>query len=230
MKIAVCDDERAVCRQIKDLTEAYLQVKGIQGECETFNVYQQLQGRESEFDLFLLDYKMPDINGLEFARKLYEKHGEKKTIVFITAYPEIVYDAFEVRAYRFLVKPVESEKLNSVLDACVERYRAQYYLSVLSDGRTEVIPLEKILYVEVMRKDCTIVLEDRTVVCHKTIAAFEEEMTPFDFFRVHRAYLVNMRKIRSYDSRIIQLDNGEKIFMGPKKYSDFCKAYIKLLK
>lgn len=230
LKIAVCDDERAVCSQIRDLTEAYLKAKGIQGECETFYVYQQLQGREHEFDLFLLDYKMPDVNGLEYARKLYEQYGEKKTVIFITAYPEIVYDAFEVRTYRFLVKPVEKEKLYAALDAYMERYRAQYYLSVLSDGRTEVIPMEEILYVEVMRKDCTIVLSDRTVVCHKTIAAFEEELTPFDFYRVHRAYLVNMRKIRSYDSRIITLDNGEKIFMGPKKYGDFCKAYIKLLK
>lgn len=230
MKIAICDDERAVCDQIKNLTEAYLQAKGIQGECETFNVYQQLQGRESEFDLFLLDYKMPDIDGLEFAHKLYEEYGEKKTIIFITAYPEIVYDAFEVRTYRFLIKPVEKEKLNAALDAYIERYRAHYYLSVFSDGRTEVIPLEDILYIEVMRKDCMIVLAGRTVVCKKTIAAFEEELTPFDFYRVHRAYLVNMRKIRSYDSRIIQLDNGEKIFMGPKKYGDFCKAYIKLLK
>ena len=230
LKIAICDDERAVCSQIKHLTEAYLQAKGIQGECETFNVYHQLQGRESEFDLFLLDYKMPDIDGLEFAHALYKNYGEKKTIIFITAYPEIVYDAFEVRTYRFLIKPIEKEKLYAALDAFVERYRAQYYLSVLSDGRTEVIPLEDILYIEVMRKDCMIVLTDRTVVCKKTIAAFEEELTPFDFYRVHRAYLVNMRKIRSYDSRIIQLDNGEKVFMGPKKYSDFCKAYIKLLK
>ena len=112
----------------------------------------------------------------------------------------------------------------------MQRYRAQYCLTVLSDGRTEIIPLEDVLYIEVMRKDCTIVLADRTVMCHKTIAAFEEELSPLDFYRVHRAYLVNMRKIRSYDSRIIQLDNGEKIFVGPKKYGDFCKAYIKLLK
>ena len=230
MKIAICDDERSVCSTIKELTETYLRERGIQGECETFQEYRRLLRRENEFDLFILDYKMPEIDGLKFARVLHEKYGEKKTIIFITAFPEIVYDAFEVRAYRFLVKPVDEGKLFAALDAYVERYRAQYYLSVLSDGRTEVIALEDILYIEVMRKDCTIVLSDRTVVCHKTIAAFEEELTPFDFFRVHRAYLVNMRKISSYDSRIIQLDNGEKIFMGPKKYGDFCKAYIKLLK
>ncbi len=230
MKIAICDDERAVCDQIKNLTQAYLQTKGIQSECKTFNAYHQLQGQESEFDLFLMDYKMPGIDGLEFARTLFEKYGEKKTIVFITAYPEIVYDVFEVRAYRFLVKPIDKEMMNAVLDAYIDRYRSQYYLSVLSDRRTEVIPLEDILYIEVMRKDCMIVLADRTVVCKRTIATFEEELKPFDFYRVHRAYLVNMRKIRSYDSRIIQLTNGEKVFMGPKKYSAFCKAYIKLLK
>lgn len=230
MKIAICDDERAVCSEIQAWTEEYMRAKGIQCACETFNVYQQLQGRESEFDLFLLDYKMPGIDGLEFARMLHEEYDEKKTVVFITAYPEIVYEAFEVRAYRFLVKPLEKEKLCAVLDAYMERYRSQYFLSVLSDGRTEIIPLEEILYIEVMRKDCTIVLSGRTVVCHKTIAAFEEELSPLGFYRVHRAYLVNMHKIRSYDSRIIQLNNGEKIFMGPKKYGDFCKAYIKLLK
>ena len=230
MKIAICDDERTVCRQLAEITQAYLLEKGIQGTCEEFETYRQLQGRENEFDLFLMDYKMPEIDGLEFARLLYEQYGEKKTIIFITAFPEIVYDAFEVRAYRFLDKPIEESKLFAALDAYMERYRAQYYLTVLSDGRTEVIPLEEILYIEVMRKDCTIVLPGRTVVCHKTIAAFEEELTPFDFFRVHRAYLVNMRRIRSYDSRIIQLDNGEKIFMGPKKYGDFCRTYIKLLK
>ncbi len=230
MKIAICDDERAVCTRLKTLTLAYLKEKGIEGECETFYTYHQLQGRENEFELFFLDYKMPDIDGLAFARGLYEQYGDKKTLVFITAYPEIVYDAFEVRAYRFLVKPIEKEKFYAVLDSFMEQFRSQYYLSVLSNGRTEVIPLAEILYIEVTRKDCTIVLPGRTVVCHKTIAAFEEELTPLGFFRTHRAYLVNMRKIRSYDSRIIWLDNGEKVFMGPKKYGDFCQAYIKLLK
>ena len=230
LKIAICDDEMSVCKCIRDLTEMYLREKGIQGECETFDSFRQLQGREHEFDLFLLDYKMPEIDGLMFARSLYEQYGEKKTIIFITAFPEIVYDAFEVRTYRFLVKPIDKEKLFSALDAYMQRRRSQLFLTVLSDGRTEVISLDEILYIEVMRKDCTIVLPGRTVVCHKTISAFEEELTPFGFFRTHRAYLVNMRKIRSYDSRIIWLENGEKVFMGPKKYGDFCKAYIKLLK
>ena len=151
MRIAVCDDERAVCDQITEWTQAYLREKRIPGTCETFCTYQQLQGREAEFDLFLLDYKMPSVDGLEIARALYAQYGERKTVIFITAYPEIVYDAFEVRTYRFLVKPVEKEKLYAALDAYMQRYRAQYYLTVLSDGRTEVIPLEDILYIEVMR-------------------------------------------------------------------------------
>ena len=230
MKIAVCDDEKAVRTALTEQTSAYLRTKGIEAVCEPFESYIALLGRMEEFDLFLLDYKMPDVNGLDFARILYERFGERKTIIFITAYPEIVYEAIEVRAYRFLVKPIDTDKLCAALDAFLDRYRSQFYMTVLSDGRTEMIPLEDILYIEVMRKDCTIVLPGRTVVCHKTISAFEEELAPLGFYRVHRAYLVNMRKIRSYDSRIILLENGEKVFMGPKKYGDFCKAYIKLLK
>ena len=230
LKIAVCDDEQAICRLLSDMVRDYLCEKGLQGTCVSFDSYEQLQAHEEEFDLFLLDYKMPGVDGLEYARRLFAQYGEKKTIIFITAYPEIVYDAFEVRTYRFLVKPIQRDKLVAALDAYFEQFCAQHYLTVLSDGRTETIPVRDIYYIEVMGKYCTIVLAERMVQCKKTISAFEKELAPFDFFRVHRSYLINMHSVQSWNSRMILLNNGKEIFINPKKYADFRKAHIKLLK
>lgn len=228
LKIAICDDAQAICGLLSEMIREYLDEKGLQGTCESFDAYEKLQGREEEFDLFLLDYMMQGVDGLEYARRLFAQYGEKKTIIFITAYPEIVYDAFEVRAYRFLVKPIERDKLYAALDAYFEQYCAQQYLTVLSDGRTEIIPVQDIIYIEVMGKYCTVVSAERTVQCKKTISAFEEELAAYGFFRVHRSYLVNLHSVQSWNSRMILLNNGKEIFFNPKKYADFRKAYIKL--
>lgn len=230
LNIAICDDEPAICRLLSETVRGYLDEKGLQGTCVSFDSYEKLQGREEEFDLFLLDYMMPGIDGLEYARRLFAQYGEKKTIIFITAYPEIVYDAFEVRTYRFLVKPIDRDKLYAALDAYFEQYCAQRYLTVFSDGSTQTVPVQDILYIEVMGKFCTVVLSERTVKCKKTISAFEKELAAYGFFRAHRSYLINLHCVQSSNSRRILLNNGKEIFINPKKYADFRKAHIKLLK
>lgn len=117
MKIAVCDDEKNTLNIIAGVLEDYIQMKDIQISYDVFLSFDELIDRISDYDLFFLDCKMPDgIDGLEFARIVRRDFGEEKGIVFITAYSDFVYEAFEVRTHRYLLKPIQPQKVFEALD------------------------------------------------------------------------------------------------------------------
>ena len=226
MKIAVCDDERITLEEIEVWLNEYRETSGADFEFELFEHYSSFANRLGEFDVFLLDYKMPDIDGLTFAKELYEKYDEKKTIVFITAYPEIVYDSFEVRTFRFMVKPVKKEGFFKMMNSALNRYASQKKITVKSTGETVSLDVDEIYYITVNSKDVYIHLKDRCLLCHKTVDSFEKELSSCRFFRTHREFLVNMEKIASFDCKTVVMKNGRKVQMSPRRYSKFQDAFF----
>lgn len=226
MKIAVCDDELVAREAVVTCLEDYLIERNLNIEYSVFESYPALEPEIDKFDVFIMDYQTPETDGMTFAKFLRERYGDSKVIIFVTSFREIVYDAFAVKTHRFLVKPIEREKFFEALDSCVQS--ADKNLVLKSDGINDVINTADIYYIEVRGKECYICLENEQIVSRKTIAFFEDELDKAGFFRVHRSYLVNMRKVRSFDKSKIELVNGEKIDISARKYAAFCKEYIKL--
>ena len=120
LKIAICDDIKTDAESVHRLIRQYEAEKNIDTDCCVFNTYEEMLRSDTDFDVFILDYNMPGMNGMEFARFLREKYSDSKTVIFVTSFPEIVYDAFEVRTHRFLLKPVVKHKLYEALDSCMK--------------------------------------------------------------------------------------------------------------
>ena len=93
---------------------------------------------------------------------------------------------------------------------------------------TSVINAGDILYIEVRKKECCIHLQDRDITVIKAISDFEKELEGCGFFRAHRSYLINIKKIRSFGSRCAELANGCVIDISPRRYQDLCREYLKL--
>lgn len=89
MQIAICDDEQTALDELSSLTEDFILENRVDLIYETFNSYEALCGRLDDFDIFILDYKMSGMDGMSFARLLRQSNPEK-TILFVTAYDEIV--------------------------------------------------------------------------------------------------------------------------------------------
>lgn len=228
MRIAICDDEKSILNAISGVLEDYIQFKDIEITYDVFLSFDELIGKIPDYDLFFLDCETPDsIDGLEFARIIRRDYGYEKGIVFITSHTDFVYKAFEVRAYRYILKPVQANEVFEALDNYLSANTEGKKLLVKVDGRNDVINLNDVYYMEVSRKDIYIYFNEGYVVCHRTIASLEKELDNLGFFRIHRSYIVNFDKIKSFDKRIVQLVNGEKIFMSPQKYNDFCEHYLK---
>lgn len=230
MKIAICDNEPSTLDFVSSVIEDIAFAQNMDIKYEAFLSYESLMRQIGDFDLFIIDYKMPGINGMEFAKKVYSEFGTGKGLIFITAYPEIVYEAFEVRAYRFLVKPLSKEKIIEAVNEYIKDLASSRKLTIRIDDEFNILNTEDIYYMEAARKYTYIYLKDDCIKCRRTITSFENELSDYGFFRIHRSYLVNINKVKKFDSRICILENGEKIFISQKKYDEFCQLYLESIK
>lgn len=230
MKIAICDNEPSTLDFVSSVIEDIAFAQSMDIKYEAFLSYESLMRQIGDFDLFIIDYKMPGINGMEFAKKVYSEFGTGKGLIFITAYPEIVYEAFEVRAYRFLVKPLSKEKIIETVNEYIKDLASSRKLTIRIDDEFNILNADDIYYMEAARKYTYIYLKDDCIKCRRTITSFENELSDYGFFRIHRSYLVNINKVKKFDSRICILENGEKIFISQKKYDEICQLYLESIK
>lgn len=229
MRIAICDDELAAREQIVSFTEDYARERRIELDYAVFDSYEGLRDRIGEFDVFILDYQMPQIDGLTFASMIREQYGQNcKAIIFVTSYDEIVYDAFVVQAHRFLVKPLQKEKYFEALDAYQKTSQTNRQIVIKGKDETSVLQLQDVYYVEVDKKDLYFCTENEQILCRRTIESVEQELAPLGFFRAHRSYLVNLYAVRSFDRAHVVFANGERVPLSARKYTALGKAYLEL--
>lgn len=234
LNIAICDDEKVIREQIKELTE-----KEIQGACiELYETGDSLLAAEKQFDLIFLDIQMEGTDGIETARKLRERSalhgGEDVILIFITGIREYVFDAFDVAAFHYLLKPISEGKFREVLCRAkreLEKRKKKRRETVFIKTRNRSFSLKKdsILYVESRGKKVEIHTAGESIETYISMNEIEGQLGE-EFYRCHRGYLVNMAYVAEYDNKSIVLNNGEHVYLAKEKYGEFVKAYMRYLR
>ena len=231
MRYAVCDDETVLRQDIREKIALFSPGSVI----VEFSSGKDLLESSEAFDIIFLDIGMEGIDGMQTAREL-RKRGCSSSIIFVTAFEDRVFDAFDVGAFNFLVKPVSAEKFSEVLQKVIESRSVptasatnDRFIAVKSGGVSTKLALSEIMYAEVF---------DRTLILHTASGKVEyrgrlnefEKCTDDTFFRTHRSYILNMKYISSIDKKTVLLSNGEKVICSAKNYDEFLKNYMSYLK
>ncbi len=232
MQIAVCDDEK----EIRDMLAEKIGKLYPQAGLSLYRSGEELLLSEKEPDILLLDIQMPGKNGMETAKELRRKN-KKAIIIFVTALEDFVFQAFDVGAFHYLVKPFDDGKFAEVLRNAVEQSEDRKKpedagrkgeipsLIITTGGEHITIHLEDVVYAEVF---------DRKVILHTMDADIEyygkmkelEEKAGDEFYRTHRSFLVNFDFIRKYDATTVYLKKGQ-VLMAKRKYQEFVKQYLR---
>lgn len=223
MRIAICDDETRGRERIRTLLDS--EFSGAQtSEFDSGTKLIEAVKRGYQPDIVLLDIAMEGMNGMETAKKL--RSLSDVILIFVTGIKEQVFQAFDVGAFHYLMKPVDQEKLKSVLDRAVKevekRAGAPKFLLVKTAGAHRRVPVEDILYAE--NSGRKVILHTRT----EKIEYYErmnhlEELLGEGFFRCHRGYLVALAAVSGYDNTSITLVSGDKVYLSKQKYAEFAK-------
>jgi len=229
VNIAICDDERQIREQIREM------VKRRMPDCVTgeFATGEELLEDFSSWDILFLDIQLGGMDGIGTAKELRRREADV-VLIFITALPDYVFDAFDVSAFHYLLKPVSEGKLADVLERAVGdvRQRDQAHtkkLLIRTRNRNVTMYEKDIYYIESQRRKVGIHTIKEVMEIYATMNEMEERLGD-SFFRCHRGYLVNLAYIAEYGSDFIQLCTGETIYMSKEKYSDFVKVYMHYLR
>ncbi len=232
MQIAVCDDEK----EIRDMFAQEIGKLYPEADLSLYQSGEELLLSGGEPDILLLDIQMPGKNGMETAKELRRKN-KKAIIIFVTALDDFVFQAFDVGAFHYLVKPLDGRKFSEVLLNAVKQFedrkkldgasrkRELPSLMITTGGKHITVNLEDIVYAEVF---------DRKVILHTMDSDIEyygkmkelEEKAGDEFYRTHRSFLVNFGYIRKYDATTVYLKKGQAL-MAKQNYQGFVKSYLR---
>lgn len=221
LDIAVVDDEKGIRDHLCELIRKQKQP----GRVESYATGEELLASGKRFDIVFLDIRLEGINGIETARKLREKQDDM-VLIFITGLREYVFDALDLYAFQYLLKPVDEKKFAEVLGRAErEAGRKREKQRIFLKTRNLTLDQADILYIESRGKKVEIhtVRETEDIQIYAAMEELEGQLGE-GFYRCHRSYIVNMVYIAEYNSDSIFLTNGNKVYLAKKKYGEFVKS------
>jgi len=189
--------------------------------------------------LLFLDIRMSGKNGMEIAREL-RRHHKDMILIFVTAMSEYVYEAFDVGAFHYLVKPFDEKKLREVLERALQQLQEQEKLTerpqynenrqvllVKRGGISTKVLFSDIIYAEVFNRKVILHTLNGDIEYYGKLTDLSEQAGS-DFFRTHRAYLVNLRYVEKYNATTVWLEQGTAP-LSKKQLAGFVRQYMQYI-
>lgn len=168
-------------------------------------------------DVLFLDIEMPAMNGIDFLRSL----PNPPLCVFVTSHPEFALDAFELFALDYVLKPLNQERLDTVvsriksfIDIRKKALSYEHYLEndsvIIQEGYdTHRILLSEILYIEALKDYTRIFTKNKSYITLGNISRILDGFNAPQFKRVHRSYAINPKYINSIIENNIYIGNNQ---------------------
>lgn len=218
LRILIVDDEAPARSRLRDLLSdcSHKMPIEIVGEAADGRTALDMLSTQPA-DVVLLDIRMPEMDGIEFAEQL-RKLPDPPIVIFTTAYDAYAIKAFELHAVDYLVKPIRLGRLFDALNRVRQlmpvpldlvpqpKPEPRSHLSVQERGRVHLVPIKEIIYLKAELKYVTIRTAQREYLIEESLTRLEEEFAD-KFLRIHRNCLVGRAFVTGFER--ITNDNGD---------------------
>ena len=237
IKVLAIDDEPLALQQLVSYIQkvAFLQLVG---QCQSALEAKEFLNREP-VDAVFCDINMPDLNGMDFVKSL----AAPPLIVFTTAYSEYAVEGFKVNAVDYLLKPFGLDDFRRAANRLKERLETSPVavpvaempqsnaeeddtIFIKTDYKVVKIAISDIRYIEGMSEYLKIHLEGqpKPLVTLLSMKKMEEYLPP-SFMRIHRSYIVNLKRIQEVNKNRVIMDADTYLPIGDN-YKEAFNDYL----
>jgi len=170
-------------------------------------------------DLIFLDIQMPELLGTTFIRTL----NKPPKVIFTTAFRKFAVEGFELNAVDYLLKPISFERfltgVNKILQMNLQHSnentneiiggQASSFLYLRAERKMVKVLFDDILFIESLKDYLKIVTHHKNIITRQAISSLEEMLPKDAFIRIHRSYIVAIKKIDAFYGDTIEISKNE---------------------
>jgi len=174
--------------------------------------------KKTEIDLMFLDIRMPAINGIDLLKTL----RNPPKVIITTAYREYALDGYDLDIVDYLLKPITFDRFFKAIERYLrnsdnrqvqshgltgDREPASIYIK--SGYKNIRINTDDVLYMESLKDYVKVVTSDSTVMTKYRIGDMETELSAQGFLRIHRSFIVNLKRVTAFTSSDVEIGKTE---------------------
>lgn len=165
--------------------------------------------KDQKVDLIFLDVEMPILTGFDLLDDITEKPG----VIFVTGQTKYAFKAFDYAAIDYLQKPIKKDRFLYAVERALLDHKLRTemiedrgeFIFVKSNLKKRKVYLKELKYIQALGDYVKLITEEDNLVVLSTMKSFEKELPTEDFLRIHKSYIVNLRKIEKFNSKAVEL-------------------------
>ena len=230
MNVAICDDEKIWQNELTKCLNEYKKKRKIDIFIQYFSDGESCcESPNDKYDIIFMDYQMENSNGIETVRKI-RKTNSDSIIIFVSAYPQVALDTFEVKTFRFLAKPIDKAKLFKAIDDYLDGIDTDTFLIFKTHEKTIRIKTSEIIYAEAQRNHTIIHTEKEDFEILKNLKAVEKMLPKDKFFRCHNAYITSLYHAKYHTNTEVHFDDNSVAYISRSMLAKYKKAFHEFIK
>lgn len=232
VSIAICDDEQTFLDELKQKLNVFF--KNTSVKISTFSSANELisAAEDSGFDIYILDVIMPGLNGIELGMQL-RQNGDNGVIIYLTSSPEYAVMSYDTGAFFYLLKPIDYNKLQSVLSRSVKDIKGRKKQGIavkMSDG-VKFLRFDDIMYTELKDRAVCYTLSDGSCVKGQCLrisfrGACSELLKDNRFVLCGASFCVNLEFVKALEKNFIVFKNDTRLSLPQRAVSNINTQWL----
>lgn len=232
LQIALCDDEAYELELLNGIILEYARNKNLKITVDPFQNEKELLLCPQKFDVIFLDIQMGNANGIEVAKSIRERDKQVK-IIYVTNFSNYQVDAFSVRAFGYVVKPIAYDTIAGQLDDVIAYTASEADAPAFTfntNAGIKTLNVNDIYYFESSNHKIQIVTKDRTYLISDSIPNILNSLKSHGFSMPHKSFVINLLYVSNIKGYDILLTSGDIIPISQKRAVEFKAEFHSFLR